>query len=103
MTEQSQLWTAVRGGAGRGFFLDGLVEIASAAGTAAQLDAKAGQSGPKCSPSLPVFEGINPSPSQGEQVVDGVWRRLTPNDFVARRCHEDQERDPQRVAALYRE
>ncbi|WP_298598715.1 hypothetical protein [uncultured Sphingorhabdus sp.] len=64
--EQSRLWTAVRGGAGRDFILDESVEIASAAGKAAQLDAKAGQSWPKCSPPLPVFDGINLSPSQSE-------------------------------------
>ena len=64
--EQSRLWTAVRGGAGRGLFLDGLVENASAAGKAAQLDAKAGQLRPKCSSPLPVLEGLYPSPSHSE-------------------------------------
>jgi hypothetical protein len=53
-------------GAWRRFFLDGLVEIASAAGKTAQLDAKAGQSSPKCSSPLPVFDGLNLSPSQSE-------------------------------------
>jgi len=54
------------GGALRRFILDGLVEIAPSAGNAVLLDAEAGQSGPKCSPPLPVFDGLNLSPSQSE-------------------------------------